>query len=354
MGVWYATREEVKSASDFKEVARNNAQVDRAIENSSRSVEQLCNRVFYPTDATRTFDWPNFRRTWPWKLYLDANELAAPATAILSGSVNIPIANVNFEPNNYGPPYTRIELRRDKSSTFGNSSTPQRDVAITGTFGYWTKTSPCGTLGAAVVSTSAATIQVSNGASPGSGIGVGDILLIDAERFLVTEKSMVTTGQTQQGGGVGTAVKSDQTLAVTDGTQFTVGEVLLLNSERMLIVDIAGNNLTVIRAWDGTTLATHSGATIFAARLCTVTRGDLGSTAATHSNSAPISKYAIPGTVRSLAIAEAINTIEQETSAYARTVGSGDNVRNAGGGGLADIRAVCYADVGRKARSRPI
>lgn len=348
----YCTREEVKTALDFKESARNNAQIDRAIIAASRSVDSLCHRKFYPFDDTRKFDWPNYDRAAPWRLYLNENELAAAATTILSGTTNIPIGDVNFEPFNYGPPYSWIELRRDLGDTFGHNTTPQRDVSITGTFGFWTKTQPAGALAAAISDTVGTTITVSNGSITG-GVGVGHILLIDSERFLVTDKTMVTSGQTQQSGAT-TAVMSDRTLNVTDGTKFSIGETLLLDSERMYIVDIASNALTVVRAWDGSTLATHSAATIFANRLCTVTRGDLGSTAATHSNSAPISKYQIPGTAKELAVAEAINNVLQETSGYARTVGSGDNVRNASGSGLADLRDRVYSELGRKARIRVI
>src|SRR5690606_22447868 len=56
---WYTTRETVKAALDYKETARNDAQVDRAIESASRAVEGLLHRRFYPETATRYFDWPN-------------------------------------------------------------------------------------------------------------------------------------------------------------------------------------------------------------------------------------------------------------------------------------------------------
>jgi hypothetical protein len=58
--------------------------------------------------------------------------------------------------------------------------------------------------------------------------------------------------------------------------------------------------------------------------------------------------------VTELNIAEAINTFLQKASGYARTVGEGDNQRNASGAGLADIRARAYAAHGRKARQRAI
>jgi hypothetical protein len=172
--------------------------------------------------------------------------------------------------------------------------------------------------------------------------------------MLVTDRAMRDTGQSQQGAGCSTASNADVSLTVTDGTKYTAGETLLLDSERMLVVDIAGNVLTVKRAWDGSALATHSGAEVYAPRSLTVTRGALGTTAATHLNGAALSRWTYPGLVTELNIAEAINTFLQKTSGYARTVGEGDNQRNASGAGLADIRARAYAAHGRKARQRAV
>ena len=79
-----------------------------------------------------------------------------------------------------------------------------------------------------------------------------------------------------------TAQQNNVTISAS-GSGFNVGEVILVDSERMLIVDIAGNYLTVKRAWDGSVLAIHStGADIYTLRLLTVTRGALGTTAGTH------------------------------------------------------------------------
>jgi len=186
-----------------------------------------------------------------------------------------------------------------------------------------------------------------------SQIGVGSVIVAGTERMLVTDRAMVTTSQTQQS-GLTTASNSDVALGVTDGTKYFVGETLLLDSERVLVVDIAANILTVKRAWDGSVLATHSGATIFAPRNLFVTRGALGTTAATHLISAGISRYVYPAPVVELAVAEAVNTVLQKTSGYARTVGEGDNLRLASGAGLADLRAKVVSTYGRKARQRAV
>ena len=349
----YATREEVKQALDIKDTARVNAQVDRAIDAASRAVEQLCQRVFYPKIDTRSWDWPNFQGAYPWRIWFDRSEIADITTnvpVVTSGGNVIPNANIFWGNPRYAPPYTYLELNRASSSTFGQGNTPQRDVKIVGTFGFWTKTASAGALAAAVTDTTGTTITVTNG----TAIGVGDNILIDSERMLVQEKAAVTTTQTQQGSGVSTANNADVTLAVTDGTKFFVNEVVLLDSERMLIVDIVGNNLTVKRAWDGSVLATHSGATVYAYRSLTVTRGDLGTTAATHTNSTVVNVAVVPSLVKNLAVAEALNLVLQEQGGYARTQGNGAGAQHNVGQSVGQLRQQCKVEFGRQIRQRVV
>ncbi len=85
------------------------------------------------------------------------------------------------------------------------------------------------------------------------------------------------------------------------------------------------------------TLNRRQAAEVFALRLLTVTRGDFGSTAATHLIAAPVTATLVPGDVRELAEAEALNTVYQKVSAYARTIG--ENSRPVPGGSLPDLRA---------------
>lgn len=344
-----STREDVKQALDSKETARDDAKVDAALEDARASVESLCNRRFTPLTATRVFDWPNGQRGYPWRLWLNQHEVIS-VSQLSSGGVVIPANQYFLEPVNSGPPYSRIELDRSTAASFTSAATPQHAISVTGVFGYGADTSPAGTLAAAVATTAVTTVTVSDS----SATGVGSLLLIESERLLVTNRAMVTTGQSQQGSGVSTAVASDVALTVTDGTKYTVGETLLLDSERMLIVDIAANVLTVKRAWDGSALATHSGATVYAPRLCTVVRGVLGTAAATHLISTAIAVHVVPGLVRELAVAEAENILLQKSAGYARTVGEGDSLRPAGGAGLRDLRAQCVAAFGRQVRRRVI
>lgn len=352
----YVTRERVKQAADIKLTTHNDWQVDQAIEAASDGIDGLMHRVFYTTYTTRQFDWPNFQGAYPWKIYLDASELA-DVTGIVpvvttggDSPQTIPAANLYWGPWNYAPPYTRLEINRATSSTFGVGNTPQRDVHIQGQFGYQDTFASAGALAAAITDTTGTGVQVTNGAL----IGVGDVMKVDTERMLVTDKAMVSTGQTQQGSGVGTAAKNDQLLQVTDGSKFAQQEIVLLDAERMLIVDVAGNNLSVIRAWDGTTLATHTGATVYALRQLTVTRAALGSTAATHSNAAAAIVAVVPSLIRELALAEAIVDVAQQVGAYAQTQGDGASKVVKIGQGLPDLRNRAVTTFGRKARQRTI
>ncbi|ACU71755.1 hypothetical protein Caci_2846 [Catenulispora acidiphila DSM 44928] len=345
----YVTREAVKKALDVKGTARSDDDIDRSIQAASRAVEGQLHRKFYPRDMTRFWDWPSYQYALPWRIWLDAWELAAIPTSVTTGGQTIPLGNLFFEPANSGPPYTSMEINRSTNSAFGAGPTPQRDVTVTGTFGFNLDSTGAGALAAGVSDTTDTSVTVTNGAAA----GVGDVLLVDTERMLLTDKAMASTGQTQSGAGCASASNADSILTPSGGT-FYVGETLLLDAERMLVVDKAGATVIVKRAWDGTTLATHASATIYAARSWTVTRGALGTTASTHSSATAVSRYTPPSLVTQLSLAEAENNLLQGISGYARTVGSADNARPVSGQALADIRAQAYAQYGRKARRRTV
>lgn len=349
MGVWYATREAVKAALDSKVTARDDAQVDDAIESASRGIEGLTHRRYYPQLAARTFDWPNTQYARPWRLWLDANDLIS-VTTLVAGGATIPAADffLRRSDDRDEPPYTHVEIDLDSSSAFSSGGTHQRAIVITGLFGYGADEAPAGAL-AEALDASETEVDVTNSAI----IGVGSIIRADSERMIVTGKANLDTGQ-NLAGGLTTAQANDVAATVTDGSAYFVGETLLTDSERLLVVDIAGNVLTVKRAWDGSVLATHTTPDIYAPRRLTVERGALGTTAATHSNGAALVRHVVPGTIRSLCIAEAISQVQQEQAGYGRVVGSGDNEREASGKGLADLRQQAYTRYGRKARVRAI
>jgi len=341
----------------MKETARNNWQIDRAIQSSARNIEGHLHRFFYPNDTTRYFDWPNFQYAYPWRIWFNQYELAAIPTLVTTGTAGgtltgqtIPLSACNFEPVNSGPPYTYLELRRDQTFSFGAGPTPQRDIGITGTFGFTVDKDAAGTLAAAVSSTTATAVTVSDG----SLVGVGNLLIVDSERMIVSEKSSLDTGQTVLS-GVTSASSADVAVGVADGTQLHIDEMIQVDSERMLIVDITGNSVTVKRAWDGTVLASHStGAHIFAFRTLTVVRGQLGTAAATHSNGAAAFIHRVPSLVRDLSLAESVNRVLEETGGYSDPQGEGGAAIHGLGGALADLWDEAETVFGRKARIRVV
>lgn len=349
---WYATREEIKAELDVKETARSNARIDRALADATEAVHGQLHRVFYPTVATRYFDWPPRSVVTPWILRLNSSEVIS-VTSLVSGDVTIDNADyfLRRADDSDEPPYTRIELNLDSNATFGNGSTYQRDIAVTGLFGYRNDETTAGTV---VEALDASETGVDVDAATSAAVGVGSLLRIDSERVIVTGRSNLDTGQTVGGSGL-TNQNNAVTVTVQSGAAFAAGETILIDSERMLVEDIAGNTLTVRRAWDGSTIAAHSvGATIYAPRTLTVTRGALGTTAAAHSNAATVYRWDPPGPVRQLCVAEALTDLLQGRSGYARTAGSGEGEREASGRGLNDLRSRVYTSHGRKARVRSV
>lgn len=344
--VSYCSREDVKASLDVKETARANAQIDRLIKSSSRSIEGLTHRFFFPWTGVRYFDWPNDQYAKTGRLWLNQHELVSVSSFSSSGTA-IAASDYFLEPGNSGPPYSHVDLDLSTNAAFNAGRTYQRSIAITGVY-YQLDEVSAGSTAAAIISTTATAVSVTDSSS----VGVGHIIRIDNERMIVRGKSMLTTAQTLQ--TPVTASNADVTVAVTSGAAYAVDEIILLDSERMLIVDIAGNNLTVKRAWDGSVLASHAGSTIYAARTLNVIRGALGTTAATHLTASAINKHQPPGLVEQLCIAETLTALQQEGSAYARVVGSGDAQREASGKGLADLRDQVYTRYGRKVRMRAI
>jgi hypothetical protein len=330
---------------DGPATSRTNQQIDRLIESKSRGIERRLHRRFAPTIATRYFDWPSSQMGKSWRLWLDADELIS-ATTVTAGGATVSSSDYFLEPANLGPPYDRLEMDISSSSAFGTGNTHQRDIAIAGLFGYTNDLTSIGALSSTLSNTAGST---ANATWTTPRFGVGDILLIDSERVVITGRNMSSSAQTLQNSP--TASTADTTIAVTAGTSFLADTVLLIDSERMFVVDVAGNNLIVKRAWDGSVLAAHTaGATVYTYTGITLDRAQFGTTIASHSSLATIYQWQVPGPVRQLCIAEVLNAFQQEASGYARTIGSGDNVRNAMGAGIEDIRRDVMQSHGRQLR----
>jgi hypothetical protein len=351
----YTTRETIKRALDQGEVARNNRNIDRCIESASRNVELLCHRTFYPHTATKYFNWPNAQGALPWRLWLEDNDLISLTTAT-SGDETIPPSNILLEPNTSGPPYNRVEINIGTSSAFGGGATYQRDITLTGLWGWNDEHINAGSTVEAI---NASVTEVDVDADVAVQVGVGSILKIGTERMLVVERRQLDTGQTVGGAGL-TVSKGDTSLTVADGSTFEVDETILIGGERVLITEIAGNLLTIERAFEGSTSAAHpAGTAIYAPRTLVIERGALGSTAAAHDSGAVIQVWRVPPGLTQYVTAEAIHELMQEQTGWFRTMSAssifgGTAKRAATVEALIDFRDQTYRTYGRKARTRAI
>lgn len=354
MGIWYATREQVKNSLEIAHSAWSDTLVDGKLEAASRGVEKFLHRRFYPELRTIRKDWPNNAYAPPRQIWLDDQELIS-LTSLVSGGTSIPTANVFLRRGDDldEPPFSYLDLDLSTSSALSAGDTFQRANVITGLFGHNdTDTSvPHAVLGGNI--NSSVTSLVVTPSSGQINLGVGSLLLIGTERLVVTERAMSDT--TQNLTNTLTSSNGDTVVGVGSGAAFARGEVILIDGERMRVNDIAGNNLIVSRSWDGTVIDDHTiGADVYALRTLTVRRGALGSTAAAHTLSDSIYTHEYPGLVNELTIAETVVLLEQNSSGYARTVGSGPNLREAKGVGLDDVRQRCWLAHGRKSRKGAI
>jgi hypothetical protein len=355
MGIKYATREQVKNSLEIAHSAWANSLVDSKLVAASRGVEKFLHRRFYPELRTVRMDWPNNQYAPTRQVWLGDQELIS-LTSLVSGGTAIATGNLFLRRGDdlAEPPYSYVEVDLSTSSSFSAGTTFQRSNVLTGVFGFneTDTTVPAHALLGGNINAAVTTMTV----TPSSGVidlGVGSLLLIGTERLVVTERIMSDT--TQNLTNTLTASNGETVVGVNSGAAFARDEVILIDGERMKVRDIAGNNLIVARAWDGTVVAAHTiGADVYALRTLTVQRGALGSTAAAHTLADSIYAHQYPGLVNELTIAEAVVLLEQNSSGYARTVGSGPNLREAKGVGLDDVRQRCWLAYARKSRKGAI
>lgn len=318
---WYTTREAVRRAGAIQSTLWDSV-IDAEIEAASREIDKLTGRRFIPVTATRRYSWPAPAPRAAWLLMLD-DDLLSVTTLTKDDDTATAIAAADYflEPGNDGPPYTWIEIDLSSAAYFSSLNTHQRAIRVTGSWGYSNDTASAGSVSSGLASDATATSLVCSDASK---VDVGDTLLCESEQLFVSERATADT--TADLNDTLTAAVSDVTITVTNGALVSAGEVILVDSERMLVQSIAGNDLTVQRAYEGTALAAHSsGTSVFAFRTLTVTRGVNGTTAATHANSTALSKYQPPADVRQLCRALALQRLALNQGGWMGVLGSGEN-----------------------------
>jgi hypothetical protein len=242
------------------------------------------------------------------------------------------ITDFFLEPQGLGPPYHRIEINLAGTAFFSSKDTHQRQIRVTGSWAYGNDTKAAGAL-AEADDGSETELEVTDA----SLIDVGDTILIGSEQMFVSERAVLDTATNTN--GALTKNKAGTTVTVGDGTKVKAGEVILVEAERMFVESISGADLTVIRAYDGSTLSAHDTAKdVYAFRTLTVTRGENGTTAATHDNADPITKYVPPADIVALCKALAIAYYHAEKGGWTGTVGSGEGAVRVSQSGLNKLR----------------
>ena len=335
----YCSLEQLKRAVGINGRSRN-PMVMRLIESSSRRIDQATRRIFIPKTQTRTFRWPPRQVGLGYILWLDHDLISVTtlqAKAQDSTPTTIVAADYFLEPANFAPPYDRIEIDQSSTAVLESGDTPQRSISVAGSWGYKNDTRSAGTIDdSGGISATDTTLVVSDA----SLIEVGQTLLIQSEQIFVSERDFAARG-TILLNMVGNLASDRATVTVTvDATHgLKAGEVIRLDSELMYIESVSTNDLTVVRAYDGSVLASHNAnVAIHVNRTLTIERAINGTTGATHADATAIDVYEPPFDINQWCLAETIAAYLQEGAGWGRTIGQGDGATEFDAKGLAGLR----------------
>ena len=250
---WFCSRESVKRALRISGIAQDRF-VDEAIEGMSREIERWTRRIFIPKTQTRLYEWFPGQSTESYVLWLDF-DLISVTTLQTKAQDSSPttIASTDFftEPNNYGPPYNRIEIDLSSNAAFESGDTSQRSISVAGSWGYSNNTKSTGVIDdSSGISASDTALIVSNA----SLIDVGDTLLIGSEQIFVAERAFAALGSVLINDASFTSSVADNVLTVDGSHGIVAGEVIRLESEQLFVEAVSTNDLTVTRAYNGLSL----------------------------------------------------------------------------------------------------
>ncbi len=344
---WYCSREQIKAAGKLFDSARD-GRIDDAAGAATRKIERLARRFFIPRTETRLYRFPG-RHAVGSVVELDT-DLRSVSALLTKAQDDTPttISSDDFflEPANTGPPYSRIEIDLSSTAALESGDTPQRSISVAGVWGYAAESRAAGTVDSGLASSATATSMVCSDAGL---IDVGATLLIESEQVFVSERAYAARGAIKIDGAL--AKDMAETTVTVDGShELIAGEVIQVDAERMLILSISTNDLAVVRAYEGTVVATHSDeAPVLVARTLTIVRAHNGTTAVTHANSTAITRYVAPEDVQELALAYAVSSLAQGSAAWGRAIGSGDGAREFSARGIRDLERTTLGPL-RRAR----
>jgi hypothetical protein len=343
MANWYTSRERFKVAANISGGQYDDT-IERVIEASSRDIDRWTRRHFIPKTQTRLYRYPQPRPSIATVLWLDQDLLSVTTLqtkAQNTSPTTISSSDYFLEPNNPEPDgntrYNRIEIDESSTAAFEAGDTSQRSISVAGSWGWGNATQSSGAIDdSGGISSSDTTLIVSDA----SKIDVGDTLLIDSEQIFVSDRSFAARASILLDMGSDLAATNATVTVTLDSSHGIVaGEVIRIDSEQMFVLSVSTNDLTVVRAWDGSVLASHSNNTaIHVNRTLTIERGINGTTAASHSDEATINKYTPDSDISRWCMAEAIATYHQEHSGWGRSIGTGDGATELTGREITQLR----------------
>lgn len=198
----YVGVESLRKSAAYNDTSRDSVILDHLLA-ASREFDRLTFRRYFPVTATNYYRWPQLAPQYTWELWTEDDLLSVTTLqAEATGNNASPVAITHYflEPQQFGPPYNRIEVDLSNTDVFQSGPTPQRSISVLGQWGYANTTRAAGTLGAAVSSATATTITISDDTL----IDQGDVLLIDSEALFVDTPRNVALQVTVQRGVNGT------------------------------------------------------------------------------------------------------------------------------------------------------
>lgn len=233
-------------------------------------------------------------------------------TEIINDGTTLTGVDYLFQPDarhwNDGP-HTSLLVDPD-AENISNWVAEDDGVEITGAWGLYSKSVNTGALINTTQTSSAETLVVNNGGK----VSPGMVLLIGSEQELVTGWDDPTASVTALNGAI---TVSDSVLTVNDGTLLKKGEILRVEFEQMKVKDIRGNQVAVIRDWNGSGKAAHADdAAVDVYRTVTVERAVNGTTAAEHTSTTSILRYVTPDDIQFLTREIATLMLNKAKSGY--------------------------------------
>lgn len=306
----FCTVDEIYEDTDSRG-AWNEARVFDKIMAASQFLAMRAGR-FLPVTETRTLGAPRLSA----RIFLPFP--ITHVTSIVNSNVSLASGDYLLLPDGKhwdNGPYTMIEVDPDATNLSAWDMDPDGIVITGNVCKYEATRALSATLGAAIESTTATAMRVSDGAQ----VSPGMVLLLGTEWVFVRATAAPVAAVTT----ISAALDAkDEIITVADGSLLHVGEIIRIGVEQARVLDINGNTVALQRGWNKTTKTTHSiSSNVDVYRNFTIERGVNGSTAATHLINAAIQQQVVPEDVNGLARKIATRMLKDASSGYSGRVG---------------------------------